>query len=179
MIKKLIYLFAVVIGLFSCGSNNPNDKQIPDPDQYSHNLEKANNLYTQSEDSQIEDFIARNQWDMSKTGTGLRFMVYKAGKGRKVSDKTIVRYHYKVNLISGTLCDESAKSGPKEIWIGHADVVSGLEEGLLLLCEGDKAKFIIPSHLAYGWIGDSKTIPSRAVLVYDVEILQVRDYNAE
>lgn len=179
MIKNLIYIFCCIIFLSSCGGKNTDEKKIIDPKRYSKDLEKANNLYTQSEDLQIEDFVARNQWEMSKTGSGLRSMIYRAGKGRQVADKTIVRYHYKVNLINGTLCDESAKTGPKEIWIGHADVVSGLEEGLLLLREGDKAKFIIPSHMAYGWIGDSKTIPSRAVLVYDVEILQVRDYNAE
>ncbi|HBG69361.1 MAG: hypothetical protein A2W93_16090 [Bacteroidetes bacterium GWF2_43_63] len=179
MIRIIFYILCGSFLLTSCGSKNTEEQQITNPERYSKDLEKANNLYTQSEEVQIDDYIARNQWEMTKTGSGLRSMIYKAGQGRKVADKTIVRYHYKVNLINGTLCDESAKSGPKEIWIGHADVVSGLEEGLLLLREGDKAKFIIPSHLAYGWIGDSKTIPSRAVLIYDVEILQVRDYNAE
>ena len=179
MIKSVFFILCCLFLLSSCGSKPTDEKQMTNPEQYSKNLEKANNLYTQSEDGQIEDFVARNQWEMTKTGSGLRYMIYKAGQGRKVSDKIIVRYHFKANLINGTLCDESAKTGPKEIWIGHADVVSGLEEGFLLLREGDKAKFIIPSHLAYGWIGDSKTIPSRAVLVYDVEILQVRDYNVE
>jgi FKBP-type peptidyl-prolyl cis-trans isomerase len=50
---------------------------------------------------------------------------------------------------------------------------------LRLLRAGDKAKFIVPSHLAYGWIGDSKNIPTRAVLVYDVNVLQVRKLKSE
>ncbi len=179
MIKSLFYFFCCFLLLASCGEKSKENTGMLDPERYSKNLEKANNLYTQSEDGQIDDFVSRNRWEMTKTGSGLRYMIYKTGQGRKVADKTVVRYHFRVNLINGSLCDESAKTGPKEIWIGHADVVSGLEEGLLLLREGDKAKFIIPSHLAYGWIGDSKTIPSRAVLVYDVEILQVRDYNVE
>jgi len=48
-----------------------------------------------------------------------------------------------------------------------------LEEGLLLLHQGDKAKFIIPSHLAYGLLGDQKQIPPGATLVYDVELIQL------
>lgn len=179
MIKKLLFPLIAALILASCGSSNDSNSKIPDPEKYSKDLEKANNMYTQSEDGQIDDFISRNQWNMTRTGTGLRYMIYQPGQGRKVTDKTIVRYSFNVHLLNGTLCDESSKSGPKEVWIGHADVVSGLEEGFMLLREGDKAKFIIPSHLAYGWIGDSKSIPSRAVLVYDVEILQVRDYNAE
>ena len=39
--------------------------------------------------------------------------------------------------------------------------------------EGDKAKAIIPSHLAYGFIGDEKQIPKRATLIYDIEVLNV------
>ncbi len=172
-----LYIIGFALLLASCGNNTIKEENLIDPDQYSKNLEKANNLYAQSEEVQIDDFINRNGWDMTKTGTGLRYMIYKEGQGRKVEDNVIVRYNFKVNLINVVLCDESSKTGPKEILMGRADVVSGLQEGFMLLREGDKAKFIIPSHLAYGWIGDSKSIPSRAVLVYDIEILQVRDYN--
>ena len=38
---------------------------------------------------------------------------------------------------------------------------------------GDKAKFIIPSHLAFGLLGDENKIPKRATLVYDVELIDV------
>ena len=91
----------------------------------------------------------------------------------------MVRFEFKVNLLNGVTCYDSDKSGPREIWIGHADVESGLEEGLQLLREGDRAKFILPSHLAYGWLGDSDQIPTRAVLIYDVHVLEVRDYVPE
>ena len=53
-------------------------------------------------------------------------------------------------------------------------VESGLEEGILLMKTGGKAKFILPPHLAYGLPGDGKKIPARAILVYDVELLSIQ-----
>jgi len=37
--------------------------------------------------------------------------------------------------------------------------------------QGDRAKLIVPSHLAFGLLGDLKKIPAGATLVYDIEIL--------
>jgi FKBP-type peptidyl-prolyl cis-trans isomerase len=38
---------------------------------------------------------------------------------------------------------------------------------------GQKGKFILPPHLAYGLLGDEKMIPSRSIIVYDIEMLKV------
>jgi len=39
---------------------------------------------------------------------------------------------------------------------------------------GDRAKFIIPSHLAFGLIGDQKKIRHKATLVYDLEFVSMK-----
>lgn len=178
--KVLKYLFLIpVIFLLSCGNKQQEAAPEINPEQYKKNLENANNLYSQNEEVQIDDFIARNQWNMSKTGTGLRYMIYSPGNGRRVEDSTVVRFNYSLSLINGQVVEDSRKQGPKEILLGHGDENSGVEEGMMLLREGDKAKFIIPSYLAYGWLGvmdESKTIPTRAILIYDIQIIQVRDY---
>ena len=62
-------------------------------------------------------------------------------------------------MITGDLCYSSKdrwseRNGIREKWRN-----SGLEEGLLLMKVGDKAKFIIPSHLAFGLLGDENRIP--------------------
>jgi FKBP-type peptidyl-prolyl cis-trans isomerase len=54
-------------------------------------------------------------------------------------------------------------------------VESGLEEGILLLQEGDKARFIMPPHLAHGLIGDRDKIPARATIIYDLELVSLSD----
>jgi FKBP-type peptidyl-prolyl cis-trans isomerase len=64
---------------------------------------------------------------------------------------------------------------PKTFLIGQGGVESGLEEGILLLQEGDKARFIMPPHLAHGLIGDRDKIPARATIIYDLELVSLSD----
>jgi FKBP-type peptidyl-prolyl cis-trans isomerase len=39
---------------------------------------------------------------------------------------------------------------------------------------GDKARFVIPPHLAYGLLGDENRIPARAIIVYQLELVEVK-----
>ena len=39
---------------------------------------------------------------------------------------------------------------------------------------GDKARFIIPPHLAYGLLGDENRIPARSIIIYQVELVDVK-----
>ena len=45
---------------------------------------------------------------------------------------------------------------------------------LSLLKVGDKARFVIPSNLAYGSAGAGGVIPGDATLVFDVELMKVK-----
>jgi FKBP-type peptidyl-prolyl cis-trans isomerase len=53
-------------------------------------------------------------------------------------------------------------------------VIPGWDEGLMLLKKGSKAKFIIPSPLAYGENGAGALIPANSILVFDVEVTDVQ-----
>jgi FKBP-type peptidyl-prolyl cis-trans isomerase len=125
------------------------------------------------EDEQIRGFITRMGWKMNETGTGLRYLIYYHGKGKSGVKGSNAKIEYECRLISGELCYSSQKTGPKEFKIGSGGVESGLEEGILLMRSGDKAKFILPSHLAFGLIGDQDKIPGKATLVYDVHLLDI------
>jgi len=173
-IQSALWLSIFVISLLaiSCGSNEK-VKQV-DPVAFKDPLENANKKLVRSEEQEIEAYISRYGWNMTKTGTGLRYMIYSKGKGDEVRKTDLVKLKFKVTLINGSECYNSDKDGIKQLEIGKGGTESGLEEGLLLLHSGDKAKFIIPSHLAYGLLGDENKIPKRATLIYDVELIEVK-----
>lgn len=127
-----------------------------------------------TEEQEIEDFLERYRWDMQQTSTGLRYLIYRKGKGKRACAGMTVRFVYSVKLLNGTLVYTSDSLGEKTFALGHGGVEAGLEEGMLLLREGDRAKFIIPSFLAYGLLGDQRKIPPVSSLVYDVEIIEVK-----
>ncbi|MFC2176479.1 FKBP-type peptidyl-prolyl cis-trans isomerase [Bacteroidota bacterium] len=135
----------------------------------------VNKDLVESETEDVEHYIKRHGWNMISTGTGLRYQIYKEGTGRKVEEGKAVRFNYETSLLTGKTCYTSKKYGPKEFLVGKGGVESGLEEAVLYLREGDRAKIILPSHLAFGLLGDEDCIPKRATVVYDIEITTVLD----
>lgn len=172
--KKIILFIFIGLITFSCQQQKTKDNAF-DPKQYKDPLMRVNKKLVESEDNHINALVNRYGWKMEKTGTGLRYLIYHKGNGKKALAGKIAKINYEVKLIDGVLCYSSATSGPKEFLIGRGGVESGLEEGILLMKVGDKAKFILPSHLAFGLVGDGNKIPPKATLVYDIELLELKE----
>ena len=108
----------------------------------------------------------------SETASGLRYQIIQKGSGVKAEKGQQVSVHYQGALIDGTVFDSSYKrKEPIEFQLGIGQVISGWDEGLQLLHVGDKARFVIPSDLAYGSAGAGGVIPPDAILVFDVELV--------
>jgi FKBP-type peptidyl-prolyl cis-trans isomerase FkpA len=170
---RLIFFISITMLVCSCG-NKPKAEKNVQPEQFKKDLEKVNETLVKKENEDIEDYIARHEWKMKSTGTGLRYTIYYNGKGAKPKENSMVLIRFAVNLINGIECYNSNKDGLKLIELGKAEVESGLEEGIMLMKVGDKAKLIIPSHLAFGLLGDENKIPKRATLIYDVELVEIK-----
>lgn len=111
----------------------------------------------------------------SETASGLRYQIIQKGSGAKAEKGQQVSVHYQGALIDGTVFDSSYKrKEPIEFQLGIGQVISGWDEGLQLLHVGDKARFVIPSDLAYGSAGAGGVIPPDAILVFDVELVNAQ-----
>lgn len=105
------------------------------------------------------------------TASGLQYEVIKEGSGPKPKPTDTVKVNYEGKLVDGTVFDSSYKRGePIEFPLNR--VIPGWTEGLQLMSPGAHYKFTIPSKLAYGEEG-AGPIPPNAVLVFDVELLDI------
>jgi len=110
-----------------------------------------------------------------KTDSGLRYQVIQKGAGVKAEKGKTVSVHYKGSLTDGTVFDSSYKRNqPIDFALGMGQVIAGWDEGISLLNVGDKARFVIPSHLGYGSAGAGGVIPADATLIFDVELMDVK-----
>lgn len=133
----------------------------------------ANRLLLKKDKEKIMTYIDRHKLYMKESETGLWYNIEKRGHGKTASNGQQITLKYKVSLLDGTPCYSSDSLGPKQFTIGRGGVESGLEEGVLMLREGDRAMFIMPPHLASGLPGDGDKIPARSVIVYEVEVLKL------
>jgi FKBP-type peptidyl-prolyl cis-trans isomerase FkpA len=135
----------------------------------------ANRLLVKKDKEKITAFVRRNNWNMQQTPSGLWYMIIREGKGRSARTGDRITLSYRLELLDGTLCYSSDSLGSKQFRIGQGGVESGLEEGVLLLKMGDRARLILPPHLAHGLTGDGNRIPARSVIVYEIEITDLKE----
>ncbi len=177
MMKRSLFHFVIVLSSFLfvfCSNNAGRERNKEEkPEAIEEKLLGANAILIDAEDQEIKDFIQRHGWEMQETGSGLRYMIYEQGSGPQAEKDDTAIFHYSLRLITGDLLYSSDDQEVAEFRIGHGGVESGLDEGMQLLKKGDKARFILPSHLAHGVPGDGAMIPRRATLIYDVELIDL------
>jgi len=109
---------------------------------------------------------------MSKTDSGLYYSITKEGTGATPPKGSQVSVHYKGTLVDGTVFDYSyQRNQPIDFSVGVGQVIPGWDEGIMLLNKGAGARFVIPSHLAYGAQGAGGVIPPNATLIFEVELV--------
>lgn len=110
-----------------------------------------------------------------QTDSGLRYQIIQKGAGKAAEKGKTVSVHYKGQLADGTVFDSSYKrNAPIDFQLGVGQVIPGWDEGIGLMTEGDKARLVIPSDLAYGSAGAGGVIPPDATLIFDVELVAVK-----
>lgn len=107
--------------------------------------------------------------------SGLMYKVMTKGSGEihptKDDDVTV---HYAGTLTDGTEFDSSYSRGDPSSF-GVSQVISGWTEALQLMKRGDVWEVYIPGDLAYGTRGSPPKIGPNAVLVFQVELLGIRN----
>ena len=120
-----------------------------------------------------DDFLAANgkKDGIKTTASGLEYKVIKSGTGKSPKSSDTVSVNYKGSLISGKEFDASGAE-PVSFPVDH--VIPGWTEALQLMKEGDKWQLFIPAKLAYGERGAGQDIGPNEVLIFEVELLQVK-----
>lgn len=168
----------ILLLLLGCQSGSNTDYVPPTNEkekQQKETMMEVNKRLVKKDSEIIESYVERVGWNMTETKTGLWYQIYEEGQGQKAKAGLNASIAYTVHLLDGTLCYKVNKENPKTFKIGQGGVEAGLEEGILMLREGSKARFIMPPHLAHGLLGDENKIPSRAIIIYDVTLLSLSE----
>lgn len=172
---KYLFISFILIVFITC--KNEETKKLSDKEirEQKEIMVRVNKYLIKKDVELIESYIERRGWEMEVTESGLFYQIYEHGDGEAAVSGKYATINYIVSLLDGTVCYHSDDSGPKKFLIGRSNEESGLEQGVLMMHVGDKARFIMPPHLAHGLLGDEDRIPPRSIIVYEVELLEISD----
>lgn len=115
----------------------------------------------------------KNKDGVVTTDSGLQYIVLDEGDGEIPMADDTVTVHYKGSLIDGTEFDNSFKRGEPTSFPVNG-VIPGWTEALQLMKVNSKFRLFIPSGLAYGAKGAGNVIGPNSVLIFEVELLDIK-----
>ncbi len=142
--------------------------------------------------AQIDNYLAGQGIQAQKTAEGLRYIITDQGEGEKAKPGQYVSVNYTGRILEGNIFETSVSEVAKEnglynpmaepyqpysFTLGWGEVVLGWDLGIAQLSKGGKAQLFIPSPMAYGNQAVSATIGANAILVFDVELVDIVDSN--
>lgn len=125
-----------------------------------------------AEKAKMDKVLNETYANAKTTASGLRYIVETEGTGKAPVATDQVTVHYTGYLLNGNKFDSSVDRGQPATFPLN-QVIKGWTEGLQLMKEGGKTKFIIPSDLGYGDAGYPPVIPPKSWLIFDVELIKV------
>ena len=111
------------------------------------------------------------------TGSGLRYSIYERSEDTTVKPAVgnQVCVDLRIDQLDGTNCYQTDADECMQFLVDKSEAESGLQEAIKLLSIGDRARLIIPSHIAHGLIGDQDMIPPLSTLVIDVKLIEINE----
>ena len=181
-LKITTYIIILAVGLVSCecgSSHTESSKHNEQSKERQHRTReesiRATRDFLKKERNSIEAYLKDRDLKMQRSGTGLYYQILKdSSAAEQVESEDVVEYEYDIYLMNGALLYSSGQSGPKSLKVDKEDAVIGVHEALKLLGLGDKGRFVLPSHLAYGVAGDQEKVPPVTPLVYELKVTNIQ-----
>ncbi len=127
------------------------------------------------EEEQLKKYVEDNKITTKPNSMGLYIIETQQVSGVKIDSGCHVRMNYRVSLLNGKeLFSTFERPEPVKFEYGKKIDTPGFEYAVSTLKKGSKAKFIVPSILAFGRRGSGTVVGPYQTLIYDVEIIDVK-----
>ena len=175
MIKSFTYFFILILIVLSCRQEKKPIVEEKSKWSKGHSVNFNQELVIR-EQMQIKLFLDHQKsLKMKLTNSGLRYMIYKNGVGEELAKNgQLATIKIKMSLLDGTICYETIDNEYEYFGIEKSEKEFGIHELVKYMKVGDKAKAILPSHLAHGLLGDRENIPPQSILYLDVELIDLK-----
>ncbi len=124
--------------------------------------------------AESEAFLRKNRQkpDVVEMPSGLQYTIREEGTGKQPDEWSTVEVNQRILLVDGTVIKDTYH-GVETDTFTIEEAIDGLKEGLPLMKEGAKFRFVVPSDLAWGKRGAGSKIGPFAALIFDIRLEKV------
>lgn len=175
--KNSIYLVLLLLFMFSCKEPEARKPIEHSVSNFYKEVMAQNKKLNKLENEKIKQIIAKDTvLNFQSSSNGLWYAYVKKDTIKGITPKTgdIVTLSYDIATLFNQPIYEEKKVTYK---VDKQDFFPGLEEGLKIMKEGEKAVFIVPSYTAYGVTGDGNRIKINQPIKSTVKLIQIKKDN--
>ena len=110
----------------------------------------------------------------------MKYVIIKRGEGDKPWPGYKVSIYYSLKFLNGKTYSSNFQKEPFVYKLGDSEAIKALNEGLALMRQGDRFRFMVPSEFAYGSEGlkneGSKkyAVEPNTPLILEVELIEFK-----
>ena len=122
-----------------------------------------------------EEYLKKNRSKegVIETESGLQYSIVEPGEGASPTEWSTVEVNQRILLVDGTVIKDTFRT-PDTDRFTMEEAIAGLKEGLPLMKEGGRFRFVVPPDLAWGKRGAGTKIGPYAALIFDIRLERVR-----
>ncbi len=180
-IKNLSILFLLTFFVFGCVQKEEARKPVS---RVSGSfLKKSIEISKEvvSDEEKVFDSIIKANADknyfLSQKGYWYTFLEVSTTEDYLPKSGDLVYFDSEILSVSGDTIYKSDEIPTIEYMVDKEDIIIGIRDGVKRMKKGEKAQFLFPSHVAYGYLGDKKRIGMNVPIIYTVTVLDIKKNN--
>jgi len=178
MRNNLIFLIVLMI-ISSCSSPEPRKPIIRKTSSFMSESVERNTVLKNIEEKifrQIMDNDSLNNYINSEYGFWYYYKERDLINNKLASTGDEVIFSYEVRTLNNSIIYSKEELGDRNYLVDKEDLITGLQEGIKLMKEGEVVVFLFPSYKAYGYVGNDR-VRSNEPLIYTVKLKKIINKN--
>ncbi len=179
--KKLIILFGVCFILNSCSNTEARKPIVRKTSSFMEESVKRNKLLNKVEEDLLNFRMQRDtlhQYINSNNGFWYYYEVKDSINKRLPIKGDEVVFTYEVKSLQDSVLYSKEEIGRINHLVEKEELITGLQDGIKLIKEGEIVTFLFPSYKAYGYTGNDRIKPNEP-LVYTVQLIKINNNKNE
>jgi len=165
---KQITILAIGIILASCSQQQARKPVSQSSGTFMKESMERNKILIKGEEGKIDSIIKSNpkiKYIASQKGYWYYYISENTADTLRPKKGDVANFDYKIEDIKGNVIYSEVELKPQTYLVDKQNILMGLRDGIKLMNKKETVRFLFPSHMAYGFRGDTKRIrPNQPII---------------